>query len=556
MNIASAQDPDSRAKKLHITYLTATGVTLAAIIVFAGIGSWALPASLGLSRMSALGHQTIITALLLNVALILFGWRRSKDLKSALTAQDQAERSAYRSAFTDHVTGLPNRRQLFEHLENSLADPASRGALLLLDLDHFKKVNDQHGHATGDALLHMVGSRLGEAVPNGSFCARLGGDEFAILMKGDFLPEETSSATRRILRILSEPMQLGNVTVHLSASIGLTGLAVPGGGDAETVLRRSDIAMYEAKRLGRNRWVWFDAEMERQLHSRARLESEMRSGIEDGQFLPFFQPLVSLATGDLKGFEVLARWNHPTRGIVEPDEFIGIAESTGMISGLSFQVMRQAFKQAREWPAELTIAVNISPVQFKDPRLSHHLLKLLLETGFPAQRLEVEITESSLLDDQDQALATVESLKNCGIRISLDDFGTGYASLTQLRSLPFDRIKIDRSFVASLLVDPQSSAIVSTIAGLGSSLGLPITAEGVETAEVRRQLESLGCSDAQGWLFGKAITAAAVREMLSLKDAPPPASWGPGSDGPASQVDPASAERRDFLRRPAKRKIA
>jgi EAL domain-containing protein (putative c-di-GMP-specific phosphodiesterase class I) len=240
----------------------------------------------------------------------------------------------------------------------------------------------------------------------------------------------------------------------------------------------------------------------------------MRDGLGRGEFLPYFQPMIDLGDGELKGFEVLARWHHPQRGVLMPEEFIPIAEESGIISSLSLEVMRQALAEARGWPGYISIAVNVSPVQFKDPLLAQRILQLLTETGFPPQRLEIELTESALLEDQALALSTVESLKNSGVRISLDDFGTGYASLSQLKSLPFDRIKIDRSFVSSLLEDEQSSAIVATIAELGKSLRLPITAEGVETEDVRKQLQLIGCSDAQGWLFGKAVPAESIRQML------------------------------------------
>ncbi len=287
--------------------------------------------------------------------------------------------------------------------------------------------------------------------------------------------------------------------------------------------------------------------MEAELNRRNSTEAEIRSGLLDKQFVPFFQPLIELSSSEIKGFEVLARWNHPTRGLLEPAEFITVAEETGLIASLSMDVMRQALLDARGWPGHLTIAVNVSPVQFKDPLLAQRIVKLLAETGFPAGRLELEITESTILEDHDLALSTVESLKNHGIRISLDDFGTGYASLTQLRSLPFDRIKIDRSFIASILSDEQSHAIVSAIANLGRNLKLPVTAEGVESAGVQGKLQQLGCSDAQGWLFGRAVPASEVRGLPSF----PGAAVGeePGDTGDL----PGTSERRSHSRRAARR---
>jgi EAL domain-containing protein (putative c-di-GMP-specific phosphodiesterase class I) len=310
--------------------------------------------------------------------------------------------------------------------------------------------------------------------------------------------------------------------------------------------------MYEAKRLGRNRFVLFDADMERVLDERSQLEAEMRAGIERKEFVPFYQPQMDLRTGTLKGFEVLARWEHPTRGLLEPFHFIDIAETSGLISSLSLVVMHRALSETLHWPGELTIAVNVSPVQFRDPRLAQHILKVLTQTGFPAGRLELEITESSILEDQEQALATVTSLKNSGISISLDDFGTGYASLSQLKALPFDRIKIDKSFVAAMLSDPQSGAIVRTIAGLGASLALPVTAEGVESEEICARLTELGCGDGQGWLWSKAVPAEAALALI-----PKALKTSPQLDLIADVSLPEQLkERRNLARRAARRSAA
>ena len=253
------------------------------------------------------------------------------------------------------------------------------------------------------------------------------------------------------------------------------------------------------------------------------LEDEIRTALESDEFVPFFQPLISLDTGELNGFEVLARWNSPRRGLIEPDDFIGIAEQSGQIGALSMRVMEKAFEQAKDWPAHLKLAVNVSPVQFRDPQLAERIVQLLTETGFPARRLEVEITEGSLLEDRAQALTILQSLRNHGIAIALDDFGTGYASLSQLHSLPFDRIKIDRSFINSLAENEQAAAIVQTIAALGKTLSVPITAEGVETDSIRQQMAALGCTDAQGWHFGRAVSGhIASMQFDASSTAPPP----------------------------------
>jgi predicted signal transduction protein with EAL and GGDEF domain len=346
----------------------------------------------------------------------------------------------------------------------------------------------------------------------------------------------------KIIEGIAQPLVLGTATVHVSASVGIS--RIEQGMSADQCLRRSDIAMYAAKRAGRNRQIWFDKEMEEELLARTRLEDEIRAAIANGEFVPYFQSQIDLATGQLIGFEVLARWNSPEKGVLEPSEFMDVAEGSGLISELSLSVMKQALHEARDWPGDLKIAVNISPIQFRDSQLAERILKLLAETNFPASRLEVEITETSFLEDRETALTIVESLKNMGVTISLDDFGTGYASLSQLQSLPFDRIKIDKSFVASLLEDTQSDAIVTTILSLGRALKLPITAEGIEDDGTRDRLKSLGCSDGQGWLFGKAVSSDVVREKFGMAPAAKP-------EHPAEVPPLAATERRDRHRRAA-----
>jgi EAL domain-containing protein (putative c-di-GMP-specific phosphodiesterase class I) len=248
------------------------------------------------------------------------------------------------------------------------------------------------------------------------------------------------------------------------------------------------------------------------------MEEDMRIGIERGEFVPFFQPLIDLASRDLVGFETLARWRSPKRGFLEAEQFIAVAESTGLIGPMTLSVMEQALKEARTWPTHLKIAVNISPVQFRDGHLAEQIIKMLTETGFPTHRLEVEITEASLLEDREQVMTIIKSLKNVGVSVSLDDFGTGYASLAQVNSLPVDRIKIDKSFISTIVKSEQTAAIVNTIASLGHQLNVPITAEGVESEQIRTELTKFGMSEAQGWLFGRAVSADSVRTFLGLKE--------------------------------------
>lgn len=527
------------ARELAGNHLVTSCAALAALFLFVPTGQRIVASILGGAASPGIDRPLAI-GFVLNIAVILFAWRRSKDLQVALALNVAAQQSAHANAYVDHVTGLANRRELMR----VLADPAiarTGSKLLLLDLDFFKKVNDLHGHVVGDEVLRRVAELIRASSPTGSCCARLGGDEFAVLIPGQS-DDAVGKAVSTIITAIAEPLALQTATAHVSASVGIS--RVETGASAEDCLRRSDIAMYAAKRAGRNRQIWFDEGMERELLARTQLEDEIRTGIAAGEFVPYYQPQMDLGTGQLIGFEVLARWHSPARGLLEPAEFILIAEASGLISELSLSVMRQALAEAREWPGEVKIAVNISPIQFRDSQLAERILKLLAETNFPASRLEVEITESSFLEDREMALTIVESLKNMGVTISLDDFGTGYASLSQLQSLPFDRIKIDKSFVASLLSDSQSDAIVSTILSLGRALKLPITAEGIEDNGTKDRLCRLGCSDGQGWLFGKAVSGEEVRKTLGLLQA---------DVAPVSVELPVATqtERRDRLRRAA-----
>ncbi len=528
----------SESFRVASSHLITTCATLAAIMLFVVMGVQVIPDALNVGLGKGSSSSSLVTAFLLNIAIILLGWRRSKELAQTMQALSQAEQDAHRNAYVDCVTGLANRRALVAALQTTLGEAPDRGVIALLDLDHFKKVNDLHGHSAGDELLSHVGRMLGQVVPDDAIVARLGGDEFALL-----LPTTAASAaeamTADILRNLAEPIEVSGFHAHVSGSVGLACLSR--GLGAEDVLRHADIAMYSAKRAGRNTLLWFDADQEMQVKRRAIMEEEIRRGMDADEFVPFFQPLINLDTGATIGFEVLARWNSPHRGLLEPVDFIEICETSGLISVLSMNVMRKALIEAKDWPAELKIAVNVSPVQFRDPQLAERILKLLTETGFPPRRLELEITEGSLIEHPEQAVTVVQSLKNSGITIALDDFGTGYASLTQLQSLPFDRIKIDKSFVSTIGENEQSAAIVRTIASLGKMLCVPITAEGVETENVRLRLADAGCQDAQGWLFGKAVSAEFVRAHFNVPpanadDASATSQHDIGADAPARRV--------------------
>jgi diguanylate cyclase (GGDEF)-like protein len=505
----------SKTVRLAGSHVITTCATIAALLLFVVLGSEVLPAALFGAPPDA--DNTLKVAFLLNIAIILFGWRRSKDLKDALDAYEAAERLAQTNANTDPATGLANRRELMRSLGDAL-EYKTGGVFLLLDLDHFKRVNDLHGHLAGDKVLLRVAEASRKIAPAGACCARTGGDEFAILFPGvvDAVAEE---GARQILEALAAPMFIEGSQLQVTASIGLTRLT--GCTDEETALRQSDVALYAAKRGGRNAIAWFDQELEREITERLKLEEDIRLGIKAGEFVPFFQPLVDLKSRQIIGFEALARWRSPSRGLLEAEAFIETAERTSLIGPLTLSVLEQALKEACTWPRHLKLAVNVSPVQFRDPTLAEQILRSLATTGFPANRLEVEITEGSLLEDRDQVLTIIRSLKNVGISISLDDFGTGYASLAQVNRLPLDRIKIDKSFITTIVKSEQTAAIVSTIAGLGHNLDVPITAEGVESEQIRNALADFGCSEAQGWLFGRAISAEAVRSFLSMNSSEP-----------------------------------
>ena len=499
--------------------LLSGAISVAAILLFVGTGSSVLSATI--SYYFAGGEpaeRPIVIALLLNVALILFGWRRHRHLSDEITYRRAAEARAQQLASRDPLTGFLNRRSIAEEGASLFAKAGKRGkvmAMLMLDLDHFKSVNDMHGHSVGDALLKQVAKEITEAVPSNALTARLGGDEFAcaFLFDADH-PDTVERVAERLVASMSRPFDAEGTRCTISCSLGLARSDADAAG-IDTLMRSADIAMYAAKRAGRNRWAWFEAAMERELTARNELESGLRAAIPRGEIVPYFEQQVNLASGRLEGFEVLARWQHPTHGLIPPSQFIRIAEETGLIADLSMSLMRPAFSAARDWNADLTVAVNISPWQLRDAWLAQQIIKLLTETGFPASRLEIEITETALFENLALAQSTIGSLKNQGVRVALDDFGTGYSSLAHLRALPFDRIKVDRSFIISMNESQDSAAIVNAIARMCDSLNLPVTAEGVEDSAIEERLRAIGISRAQGWTYGKPLSVAGVRRLLA-----------------------------------------
>ena len=463
------------------------------------------------------------TALTLNVALILFGWRRYVDLQHEAEMREEQERRATVLATTDPITGLYNRKGFADRAGQLCIDAGDRGDQLVVisfQVHRFKSINDQHGYETGDRLLKTISVALADALGSEAVLARLGGDEFAVALA---LPSDdigrADAFAETVLQTVSRPLLFEERIIQVGAFAGIASAAAS---DARIpdILRRADIAMDHARTGRVARPVWFDAGMERALIAHGEIEQGIRFGLEHGQFVPHFEPQVDLKTGEIVGFEVLARWIHPLSGVIGPDVFIPVAEEIGLIGRLSDEVIGEALRQAASWDPDVKISVNISPFQLADGWLAQRIIKTLSETGFPAERLVIEITESSLFADLDLARSIVTSLKNQGIRLALDDFGTGFSSLAHLRSLPFDIIKIDRSFVTNIHSKRESSAIVRAVTTLASALQVPVCVEGIENEESYRAVVGLGCEIGQGWYFGKPMPADDARELLGSRRRP------------------------------------
>ena len=498
-------------------------IMVLAIALFVGTGSRAL---IQTAHSIVTGEGPIdpllANALFLNVALVIFGYRRYKELTREVGERRQAEETANWLAQTDPLTGCLNRRSLMPATANLIERARALDqnvAVMMIDLDRFKGINDSYGHRMGDAVLIEVVARLRALLPSDVPLARLGGDEFACAISfSDQSAQSIDALANRIIERLAEPVYGEGHTLNTGASIGLAstipftkGEIAP---DADELLHRADLAMYQAKKFGRSRYFWFETQMAREMRSRSEIERDIREGIDRNEFVPFYEKQIDLATGRITGFEMLARWNSPTHGLVAPESFITIAEEIGVIGTLSESLIRQAVQDARDWGNDITLSVNISPIQLRDPWFAQKLLKIMVEANFPPSRLEVEITETSLHNNLGVVRSLMTSLRNQGVQVSLDDFGIGYSSLSQLRTLPFDRIKIDKSFVSSLCSNPDSAMIINAITSIGDGMGLPITAEGIESPEVVEALKKYGEFKGQGYLYGRPADAATVRQWL------------------------------------------
>jgi diguanylate cyclase (GGDEF)-like protein len=439
-----------------------------------------------------------------------------------ITERRRAESQIAYMAHHDALTDLANRVLFREQMEQALAGAQRQGkavAILCLDLDRFKDVNDSLGHETGDALLRMVAERLRACVRSDDIVARLGGDEFAVLQVGVEDPHECASLATRIVDAIGNPYELEGQEIVIGTSVGIA-LATDEGVSPDQLLKHADLALYRAKADGRSTFRFFEPEMDAQLQARRAMEGDLRKALANREFELYYQPQINIRANEISGFEALLRWRHPERGIISPVEFIPIAEDIGLIATLGEWVIEQACREASSWPNGIKVAVNLSPVQFRFRGLVQSVGRALLQSGLASNRLELEITESVLLQDNDMTIATLHQLRRLGVRIAMDDFGTGYSSLSYLRSFPFDKIKIDQSFVRELSSRADCLAIVQSIASLGANLGMSTVAEGVETEDQFQQIRAAGCTEVQGYYFGRPKpTHELVHTLAALRHA-------------------------------------
>ena len=442
----------------------------------------------------------------------IYAARRHSAARKELKRRNEAESNVTWLAQNDSLTRLPNRR-FFEDFARRIDDqptgPEKAYVVFAIDLDGFKKLNDLHGHAAGDEMLRTVAQRLAKLFPD-DLVARLGGDEFIVVTSA--AAPDPEAIGRRICDALAEPARIAGAHTEVGASVGYAVCPAQSESLAEAA-HCADIAMYVAKRAGRNEVMAFDEGMRDLLVKRTQMEIALREAVRTDRILPHYQPLVDLKSGELVGFEALARWELSDGTLVSAAEFIPLADEAGLITDLSERLLTRACRDALQWPAHLKLAFNLSPAQLADRLIGLRIVKILAKVGFPANRLELEITESALIHDTETAVQVLEDLHNAGVRIALDDFGTGYSSLSQLSRFQFDRIKIDRSFVREFEDDTKQRRIVRAIITLGAGLGVSTTAEGIERESQRGSLRTLGCQHGQGYLFGAAMPAG---EALSL----------------------------------------
>jgi diguanylate cyclase (GGDEF)-like protein len=474
-------------------------------------------------RLFELNGYIVTLVLMLAGCLWLSLSRRNYELAKAagvVLEKRVEERTAEIRHLASHdtLTGLPNRALLYEEIEGALrrSGRSQNIAVLCIDLDRFKGVNDTLGHPIGDALLRAVTERLKQCVREFDVVARLGGDEFVIVLTDLEDPEQAGVLGQRIIENISEPFEIEGHQILVGASVGIA-VAPADGNNSSQLLKNADVALYKAKTDGRGMCRFFELAMDTHLQERRRLELDLRRALRDKEFELFYQPIVDAETHQISGFEALLRWNHPDRGLVMPGDFVPLAEETGIIIPIGQWVLSRACEDAARWPKDVQIAVNLSPIQFTNNNLISSVVGALRDSGLHPGRLQLEITESVLLTNNDATVAILHQLKDLGVRIVMDDFGTGYSSLSYLRTFPFDKIKIDRSFIHDLVGNNDCIAIVRAIASLGKSLGMVTTAEGVETGAEIGLVRELGCREAQGYLFGRPLPVGSVAALLQGK---------------------------------------
>ena len=441
-----------------------------------------------------------------------------------LTERHRNEARIAHMAHHDALTDLPNRTLMRERLERALQSQRAddQVAVLCLDLDHFKAVNDTLGHPIGDALLRKVARRLLECVRESDTVARIGGDEFVVLQRTSDPTSQSAWLADRIIETLSAPYVVKGHEVNIGTSVGIS---VPMTPDisADTLIAQADMALYSAKGSGRGTYAFFEQEMNTRAHARRELERDLRSAVTNNELLLGYQPIIDLQTSEVSGVEALLRWQHPKRGVISPESFISIAEETGAIVEIGEWVLREACSEAASWPEHVSIAINLSPIQFKSPRLIVAVAEAIAAAGIAAQRVELEITESVLLQSSDKTLLILRGLRDLGVRISLDDFGTGYSSLSYLQNFVFDKIKIDRCFITDADGIGGGLAVIRAICGLGRSLGISVLVEGVETAAQVEIARREGCAEVQGYYFSPPVGSNEIGRML-LEPAQKPSS--------------------------------
>jgi len=433
-----------------------------------------------------------------------------------ITEQRRSEVKIEYMAHHDALTDLPNRVLLNERLEQALGQGVHRQEMVAvhhLDLDQFKAVNDTFGHPAGDRLLKMVADRLRGLARETDTVARMGGDEFVVVHAPINDPAEATSLAQRIIALISEPFDLDGHQATIGASVGIA-IGPSDGLRPDQLLRNADLALYRAKGDGRGTFRFFEPAMDLQMQTRRIMERDLRKALPAGEFELHYQPVVNLASGDISGFEALIRWNHPDKGMISPAAFIPLAEETGFIVPMGEWVIREACATAAKWPGDLSVAVNISAAQFRSCGLMQVIVGALATSGLHPARLEIEITETVLLQNRDTTLAILRQLRELGIRIAMDDFGTGYSSLTYLQCFPFDKIKIDRSFVKDITENTGSLNIVRAVAALAKGMGMTATAEGVETREQLDRITSEGCNEMQGFLFSRPLPAHEIERLF------------------------------------------